>query len=95
MAANPKPRLFVARGTRRLLRAMGFCTVTELTLQSGRRAMWWRFASDGTIHIVEIKSSLADFRADQKWPDYRLHCDRLYFAVPGDMPHAIMPEDAD
>jgi hypothetical protein len=28
---------------------------------------------------VEIKSSVADFRADQKWIDYRLHCDRLFF----------------
>jgi hypothetical protein len=86
--------LFVARGTRRLLRAKGFCSVTELTLQSGRRADVVALSNDGTIHIVEIKSSIADFRADQKWRDYRLHCDRLYFAIPADMPQDIMPEDA-
>ena len=86
--------LFVARGTRRLLRAKGFCSVTELTLQSGRRADVVALASDGTIHIIEIKSSLADFRADQKWREYRLHCDRLYFAIPEDMPPDVMPEDA-
>jgi hypothetical protein len=24
---------------------------------------------------------VADFRADQKWMDYRRHCDRLFFAT--------------
>ncbi len=86
--------LFVARGTRRLLRAKGFSTLTEMTLQSGRRADIVALASDGTVHIVEVKSSVADFRADAKWPDYRLHCDRLFFAIPADVPPAIMPEDA-
>lgn len=86
--------LFVARGTRRLLRAMGFTSVTELTLRSGRRADIVALAGDGTIYIVEIKSSVADFRADQKWRDYRLHCDRLFFAIPAGMPEDIMPEDA-
>jgi hypothetical protein len=36
---------------------------------------------DGEIWIVEIKSSIEDFRADRKWPDYRAHCDKLFFAV--------------
>src|ERR1035437_1989838 len=66
--------LFVARGTRRLLRALGFATVAELALPSGRRADIVGLAADGTIIIVEIKSSIADFRADSKWPDYRAHC---------------------
>ena len=44
--------------------------------------------------IVEIKSSVADFRADHKWRDYAAHCDRLYFAVDADMPLEIMPEEA-
>src|SRR3984957_17479470 len=86
--------LAIARGTRRLLRNLRFSTLTELPLASGRRADVVALAADGTIVIVEIKSSLADFRADQKWPDYRAHCDRLYFAIPGSMPHDIMPEDA-
>ncbi len=86
--------LFVARGTRRLLRAHGFSTITELTLASGRRADIVAVGSNGNIHIVEIKSSIADFRADSKWPDYRLHCDRLFFSIPPDVPVEIMPEDA-
>src|SRR5262249_45607725 len=44
--------------------------------------------------IVEIKSSVADFRADQKWLDYRLHCDRLFFATTLDVPCEIFPPDA-
>ena len=86
--------LFVARGTRRLLRAYQFATLTELPLQSGRRADIVALGSDGTIHIVEVKSSIADFRADGKWRDYRAHCDKLYFAIPDGVPPEIMPQDA-
>lgn len=86
--------LFVARGLRRYLRTAGYATITEMALRSGRRADIVALGADGTIVIVEIKSSIADFRADQKWRDYRLHCDRLYFAIPGSVPAEIMPEDA-
>jgi hypothetical protein len=55
--------------------------VSELPLASGRRADLVALAGDGEVWIVEIKSSIADFRADQKWIDYRLHCDRLFFAT--------------
>ena len=86
--------LFVARGTRRYLRALGFASVTEMSLRSGRRADLVALGGDGSLLIVEIKSSIADFRADQKWRDYRMHCDRLYFAIPAAVPLDIMPEDA-
>jgi hypothetical protein len=84
----------VARGTRRLLAGLGFASVTELSLASGRRADIVALAPGGDIWIVEIKSSIEDFRADGKWPDYRLHCDRLYFAIPHTVPDAIMPAEA-
>ncbi len=71
-----------------------FSTLTELPLASGRRADVVALAADGTIVIVEIKSSLADFRADQKWPDYRAHCDRLYFAISDNLAPEIMPAEA-
>ena len=32
-------------------------------------------------------------RADQKWPDYRAHCDRLLFAFTQDLPCEIFPAD--
>ncbi len=86
--------LAVARGVRRLLRARGFATVTELPLIDGRRADVVALNSDGALLIVEIKSSIADFRADNKWRDYAAHCDRLYFAIPDHMPADIMPPEA-
>src|SRR5215470_9548051 len=84
----------VARGTQRLLVALGHTCVAELPLASGRRADLVALRHDGEIWIVEIKSSIEDFRVDQKWPDYRLHCDRLYFATAEHVPREIFPEDA-
>ena len=86
--------LFIARGTRRYLRTRGFATIAEMPWRAGRRADLVALGGDGTIHIIEIKSSVADFRADAKWQDYRVHCDRLYFAVTAEMPLAILPADA-
>jgi hypothetical protein len=86
--------LAVARGTRRLLHALGFCVVSELPLPSGRRADLVALDHKGDLWIVEVKSSIADFRADQKWTDYRLHCDRLFFATALAVPPDIFPKDA-
>ena len=85
--------LAVARGTGRLLHALGFSVVSELALPSGRRADLVALSGAGDIWIVEIKSSVADFRADQKWMDYRLHCDRLFFATITEVPCEIFPPD--
>jgi hypothetical protein len=85
--------LAVARGTARLLHAHGFSVVSELPLPSGRRADLTALNSAGEIWIVEIKSSVADFRADRKWQDYRAHCDRLFFATSLDVPCDIFPPD--
>jgi hypothetical protein len=86
--------LAIARGTARFLHALGYCVVSELPLPSGRRADLVALGGDGEILIVEIKSSVADFRADQKWMEYRLHCDRLFFATIVDVPGEIFPPDA-
>jgi hypothetical protein len=86
--------LAIARGTARYLHALGYCVVSELPLPSGRRADLVALGGDGEIIIVEIKSSVADFRADQKWMDYRRHCDRLFFATHADVPCDIFPADA-
>lgn len=86
--------LAIARGTARYLHALGYCVVAELPLPSGRRADLVALGGDGEIVIVEIKSSVADFRADQKWTDYRLHCDRLFFATILEVPNEIFPSDA-
>src|ERR1700693_5190719 len=86
--------LAVARGSARLLHALGHCVVSELPLPSGRRADLVALDSSGEIWIVEIKSSVADFRADQKWQDYRAHCDRLFFATCMEVPYEIFPKDS-
>ena len=92
--SRPAAAAAVARGTARLLRAFGFCTLAEQPLASGRRADLVGLGADGELLIVEIKSSVADFRADRKWPEYRRHCDRLYFATAADVPLEIFPADA-
>src|SRR6476660_3792188 len=86
--------LAVARGTTRLLHSLGSSVMSELPLASGRRADLVALGTDGELWIVEIKSSIADLRADQKWLDYRLHCDRLFFATTLDVPREIFPLDA-
>jgi len=85
--------LAVARGTARLLHAHSFSVVSELPLPSGRRADLVALDTSGEIWIVEIKSSVADFRADEKWQDYRLHCDRLFFSTSMGVPCEIFPKD--
>lgn len=84
----------VARGTTRLLQALGCTTVCELRLPSGRRADIVALGRAGELWIVEIKSSIEDFRADRKWGDYRAHCDRLFFATRPNVPLGIFPETA-
>jgi hypothetical protein len=86
--------LAIARGTTRYLHALGYCVVSELPLPSGRRADLVALGGDGEVLIIEIKSSVADFRADQKWMEYQLHCDRLFFATVVDVPREIFPQDA-
>jgi hypothetical protein len=86
--------LSVARGVGRLMRARGFALVAELPLATGRRADIVALGPGGEMWIVEIKSSVEDFRVDQKWPDYRLSCDRLFFATHAGVPIDIFPEDA-
>jgi hypothetical protein len=85
--------LAIARGTARLLHSLGFACISELPLPSGRRADLVAINDRNEIWIVEIKSSVEDLRADQKWPEYRAHCDRLFFAFLQDLPREIFPEE--
>ena len=81
----------IARATARLLRSLGFSSLSELPLPSGRRADLVALNARNEIWIVEIKSSLEDLRADHKWQDYRAHCDRLFFAFTQDLPCEMFP----
>ncbi len=82
----------IRRGVCRLLANMGYSVLTEFELGSGRRADVAGVNRKGMFVIAEIKSSLADFRADGKWPDYLSYCDNFYFAVAEDFPHHVLME---
>jgi hypothetical protein len=62
-------------------------------LPNGRRADVVGLSPAGDLSIVEVKSSLEDFRVDTKWPEYRDFCDAFYFAVAPDFPRDILPAD--
>jgi len=83
----------LARGVARALAQLGMASLLEVPLANGRRADLLALAPDGALLIVEVKSSVADFRSDRKWPDYREFCDRLAFAVAADFPRQLIPED--
>lgn len=86
--------LEICRGVTRLFAAHNVACVSELSLPNGRRADIMGLCADGSLWIVEIKSSIEDFRADHKWPEYRDYSDRLFFAVRPGFPVEILPEDA-
>jgi hypothetical protein len=85
--------LTIARGAGRLLHRHGLAVIPELALPDGRRADLAALGPKGEIWIVEIKSSVIDFQVDRKWPGYRCHCDRLFFAVAPDFPAEMLPGD--
>lgn len=85
--------ILLARGVCRALAQRGFATLTEFSLANGRRADVMGLSRGGKLVIIEVKSSIPDFRSDGKWPEYRDFCDRFYFAVAEDFPRALIPED--
>ena len=83
----------VCRGAGRLLRALSFAVVNELSLANGRRADIVGLSPAGDIWIVEVKSCLEDLRVDGKWPEYRDFSDALFFAVTPGFPLEVLPAD--
>jgi len=83
----------LTRGVCRMLAEAGFGPITEFRLSNRRRVDVMGLGSGSEFVIVEVKSSVADFRSDTKWPEYRPYCDRFYFAVPESFPVHILPED--
>jgi hypothetical protein len=82
----------VARGVSRMLLERGYSPLLEFTLPNGRRLDVAAISDAGDVAAVEIKVSLADFRADAKWPEYLEYCDRYYFAVPDGFPTELLPD---
>jgi hypothetical protein len=92
-AVEPIGAALLARGVCRALEQLAYTSLVEFQLANGRRADILALGKSGDLVIVEIKSSVADFRADRKWTAYRDFSDRLYFAVPNDFPRALIPEE--
>jgi len=86
-------RLLV-RGIARHFALRDLSVVPEVTLPNGRRADLVAISRRGEIHIIEIKSSVEDFRSDSKWRDYLPYCERFSFATHPDVPTTIFPEEA-
>ena len=83
----------VTRGAARLITALGFAPLLEVSLPNGRRADIMAVGPRGQIAIVEVKSGLEDFRADRKWGEYLAFCDEFFFAVAPEFPRAILPDE--
>ena len=88
---RPEVTVAVCRGAGRLIRHAGYSVLPEFPLPDGRRADIFAVGRAGELVIVEVKSSIEDWRVDGKWPDYLDWCDQLYVAVPVDFPQALMP----
>jgi hypothetical protein len=92
-AVQPALSSLLARGISRGLEQLGYASLLEFPLANGRRADILALGNKGDLVIIEIKSSVADFRADRKWALYREFADRLYFAVPNEFPSLLIPEE--
>ncbi len=89
----PETTRLLTRGVCNLFQDLGFGTLTEFKLASGRRVDVMAIDRNGEFVIVEVKSTVADFRGDRKWHEYLAFCERFYFAVPAGFPVEMMPED--
>jgi hypothetical protein len=90
--SRPQTTAAVTRGAARLLAALGYAPLAEVTLPNGRRADLMALGRRGEIFIVEVKSGLEDFRTDQKWGEYLAYCDAFAFAVAPEFPREHLPE---
>lgn len=89
--SRPKITQALTRGVCRYLTHQGVTPLREFRLASKRRADVAGLEKQGHFTIVEVKSTLADFQADNKWSDYLPHADFFYFAVGAEFPLDALP----
>ena len=75
------------------MRKSGYICLAELTLASGMRCDLICLSENGHFIIIEVKSSVEDFQADNKWPEYQKYCDVFYFATHSGVPIETFPSD--
>ena len=81
----------LTRGVVRLFKDLGCGCLTEFPLPNSRRVDIITLSTEGIFSIIEVKSSVQDFKADSKWQFYLPYCDRFYFAVSEDFPLEVLP----
>jgi hypothetical protein len=72
---------------------LDFVTVEEMVPTPGLRVDLIALGPKGEVWVIECKSGLADYRADQKWQGYLDWCDRFFWAVAEDFPSHILPPE--
>jgi len=83
----------IRSGIIRGLRPSGLVFLPEFILKTGRRCDLAAIDSKGKILIFEIKSSITDFKTDNKWHEYQAFCDHFYFATHIGVPQDIFPNN--
>jgi len=83
----------ITRGTVRHLKNLGYSLITEFKLQSKRRVDLIGLDNGSRFIIIEVKSSVNDFKSDKKWHEYIPFADEMYFAVANGFPLNILPNE--
>jgi hypothetical protein len=92
-AARSDKGVRLAKAVQELFAQMGYASLMEVNLRIKRRVDVMGINDKGHILIAEVKSSVADFKSDAKWPEYLDFCDGYYFAVDEEFPTDLLPED--
>lgn len=88
-----QPGQLLARGVCRHLGSLNFACVEEYVPTRGLRVDVMALGPKGEIWVIECKSSRADFQSDHKWQGYLEWCDRFFWAVDGEFPTELLPEE--
>ncbi len=87
------PGQLLARGVARALLGFDFVSLPEFVPTPGLRVDLMCLGPKGEVWVVECKSSRADYMADSKWQGYLEWCDRFFWAVDGDFPTELLPDE--
>lgn len=94
MLEDAPPGVLLARGVARALIGHGFVSVQEFVPTRGLRVDVMGLGPKGELWVIECKSGLADFRADNKWQGYLPWCDRFFWAVDSVFPQEVLPDES-
>ena len=88
-----QPGQLLARGVCRHLNGYGFVSIEEFVPTRGLRVDVMGLGPKGELWVIECKSGRADYQSDSKWQGYLDWCDRFFWAVDGDFPTDLLPDD--